>query len=84
MLKFYRQKPIDHYIVDFYCAKEALVIELDWESHDTPEAQEYDLYRTEILEQVYNLKVIRFTNDEVFHSLEWVCKSIEEMLIARL
>ena len=32
--RFNRQKPIENYIVDFYCAKLKLVIEVDGESHD--------------------------------------------------
>lgn len=63
-LKVYRQRPIDNYIVDFYCSKLHLVIEIDGSVHDSPEAQEYDSKRTGILEN-YNLKVIRFRNDEV-------------------
>jgi very-short-patch-repair endonuclease len=63
-LKVMRQKPIDNYIVDFYCSKLRLVLEIDGSVHDTREAEEYDSQRTGILEN-YNLKVIRFRNEEI-------------------
>ncbi|MCC8110342.1 MAG: DUF559 domain-containing protein [Ruminococcus sp.] len=41
-IKWYRQRPIDHYIVDFYCSKARLVLELDGSQHYTIEDEEYD------------------------------------------
>ncbi|AFY37130.1 hypothetical protein Lepto7376_0732 [[Leptolyngbya] sp. PCC 7376] len=78
-LKVYRQRPIDHYIVDFFCPKLKLVIEVDGETHFIDEAQEYDRVRSEIL-QGYGLKILRFTNDEVLQNFSAVCTSIEENL----
>ncbi|MBW4522297.1 MAG: endonuclease domain-containing protein [Scytolyngbya sp. HA4215-MV1] len=72
-----RQRPIGHFIVDFYCAALKLVIEVDGESHFTDEGQMRDLERTQILES-YGLKVIRFSNDEVMHQFEGVCQRIWE------
>ena len=71
-----RQRPIDNFIVDFYCAQLKLVIEIDGDSHFTEEGQDYDEARTGIL-QGYGLKMIRFTNDEVLNNLEGVCQEIE-------
>lgn len=76
--KFLRQRVIDNYIVDFYCSELNLVIELDGDSHYEDWAQEYDEERTSILEW-YGLKVIRFTNYEVYDSFEWVCDRIKEV-----
>ncbi len=45
-----RQRPIDHFIVDFYCASAKLVIEVDGEEHASPEGVAYDLERTRVLE----------------------------------
>lgn len=73
-----RQKPIDNFIVDFYCAKLKLVIEVDGDSHYTNDGREYDIERTQILEG-YGLKVIRFSNDEVLNEFEGVCRRIEEI-----
>lgn len=60
--KFLRQKPIDGYIVDFYCAALGLVIEIDGDSH--LDNAEYDAERTRIL-NAYGLHVMRYTNEEV-------------------
>jgi very-short-patch-repair endonuclease len=72
-----RQRPIDNFIVDFFCAQLKLVIEVDGESHFTNEGKDYDLERTQILEG-YGLKVLRFSNDEVLKDWEGVCWRIEE------
>ncbi|MBL7995974.1 endonuclease domain-containing protein [bacterium] len=74
-----RQKPIDHFIVDFYCAKLKLVIEVDGDTHYTNEGLLYDKRRTEILEK-YDLKVLRFTNHEVMNSFESVIHIIESQI----
>ncbi len=78
-LKVWRQKPIDNFIVDFYCPKLKLVIEIDGESHFTQEAIVYDRHRTQVLEG-YSLRVIRFTNDEVLRSFDGVCERIAEFI----
>jgi len=74
--KFRRQQSIGNYIVDFYCPKERLVIELDGEVHFTPEAIEYDKQRTEYLESLY-IKVIRFENQEVVYNIDKVLENIK-------
>jgi very-short-patch-repair endonuclease len=78
-LRVLRQRPIDHFIVDFYCAALKLVIEIDGESHFTDEGLMRDLKRTQILES-YGLKVIRFSNDEVMNQFEGVCQKIWEQV----
>ena len=75
--RFLRQRPIDNFIVDFFCAQLRLVIEADGESHFTDDGKDYDWERTQILEG-YGLKVLRFTNDEVLKDWEGVCRRIEE------
>ena len=68
--KFYRQKILVHYIVDFYCPKLKLVIEIDGTSHDNK--KEYDEHRDRILES-YGLKVLHFNDLQVlsnFHLIE--------------
>lgn len=74
-----RQKAIDHYIVDFYIAAYKLVIEVDGEYHTTSDQQEYDEERTKIL-KFYDLYILRFTNDQVIHSLWFVIQTIEEYI----
>lgn len=77
--KFYRQKPIDHFIVDFYCANKKLVIEVDWAIHNTKQSQEYDTMRTEIL-ALYNVQVIRFRNKDILYNFDRVCRYIEKVV----
>ncbi len=75
--KFLRQKPIDHYIVDFYSSKYSLVIEVDWDSHfESIEARIYDQERENILKEKYSLNILRFTNIEVKENTEWVYERI--------
>lgn len=77
--KFYRQRPIDHFIVDFYCSQSDLVIEIDGETHASLSAQEYDAMRTALL-NLYGLQVLRFTNQQVFYEFDEVCHEIEKLL----
>jgi very-short-patch-repair endonuclease len=79
--KFLRQKPIDGYIVDFYCAALALVIEIDGDSH--ADKVEYDNERTRIL-NAYDLQVIRYTNDEVLFNPQSVYLHLMEQIRTRL
>jgi very-short-patch-repair endonuclease len=71
--KFLRQKPLDHFIVDFYCSKLGLVIEIDGDSH--AETAEYDRERTRVL-GAYGLEVVRYTNDEVLRNIEGVYEDL--------
>ena len=70
-----RQRPIDHFIVDFYCAALKLVIEVDGDRHFTTDGSAYDEERTQVLEG-YGLSVIRFTNQEVLNNFDSVCQKI--------
>ena len=74
-LKFTRQKPLDKYIVDFYCSKLLLAIEIDGDSHVAQ--QEYDKERTKRLGD-YGITVIRYTNREVLESLSGVFDDLNE------
>lgn len=78
-LRVLRQRPIDHFIVDFYCPTLKLVIEIDGESHFTDEGQDYDRERTQILEG-YGLQILRFTNRQVLKSFEDVCGEIQALI----
>ena len=78
-LKFYKQKIIGNYIVDFYCHSEKLVIELDGSHHSEDEQQEYYEIRTSFL-SAQDIKVIRFSNKEVDNNFEYVCQRINQNL----
>jgi len=67
--KFLRQKPIDSFIVDFYCSALHLVIEIDGNSH--AEALEYDAARTAAL-NTRGITVVRYSNSDVLKNLEGV------------
>ncbi len=75
--QFYRQKPISGYIVDFFCPKAKLVIEVDGGQHLSGETAEYDRIRVEFLTAL-GLKVLRFTNPQVLNRIEGVLQCIEE------
>ncbi len=79
--KFCRQRPIDHFIVDFYCAEANLIVEIDGEEHFTADGKGRDAERTAMLEE-YGLRICRFTNSEVKNKFEWVCNAIEKLLKA--
>jgi very-short-patch-repair endonuclease len=77
---FRPQKQIDNFIVDFYCTKLKLVIEIDGDIHDETDREAYDQKRTEIIES-FGLKVIRFKNEEVLYDFDRVCKRINEFIL---
>ena len=73
--KFRRQHSIGSYIVDFYCAQEKLVIEVDGPVHDTVAAMANDQVRDEALQHL-GYKIIRIRNSEVFEQPEQVLQGI--------
>lgn len=72
---FDRQRPIDQFIVDFYCKALRLAIEVDGSCHDSPEAQEKDRRRQAILESL-GVRFLRFRNEEVQHHIGDVLATI--------
>ena len=75
--QFYRQKPIGDYIVDFFCPRAKLVIEVDGSQHFSDEMTEYDRIRNEYLSSL-GLRVLRFTNTDVLTHIERVVESIDK------
>ena len=82
-VKFYKQRIIESFIVDFYCADARLVIELDGSQHYTEQGKEYDEQRTAILEQ-YGVQVLRFTNLDVDRHLDAVGAQIDSTIERRV
>ena len=76
-LQFRRQHPINRFIVDFYCVKIKLVIEVDGSIHDIPENKVYDIGRSQILND-FGITVIRFSNNQIIDDIEYVLKIIHE------
>lgn len=78
-VRFYRQYTIENYIVDFFCPKADLVIELDGSQHYEPSAIEYDIKRTQTLNR-HNLTVFRYTNRDINEKFDAVCEDIKNYL----
>jgi very-short-patch-repair endonuclease len=77
--QFNRQKPIHRYIVDFYCKKLNLVIEIDGCSHGFEEVYLNDIKREEILKSI-GLKFLRFDDMEVKLNRNNVLRVIEDYI----
>jgi len=75
--KFTRQKPIDNFIVDFYCSELGLIIEADGTTHLDDRDIIYDNKRSDILEKKYGLKILRFWNDDILSGIHIVREIIE-------
>jgi very-short-patch-repair endonuclease len=77
--KFNRQKLLGEYIVDFYCKRLNLVIEVDGESHHSEEARLKDVKRQRILEGL-GLSFIRFDDWDVRNKMEMVLQRISDFM----
>ena len=75
-IRFQRQKAIGNYIVDFYCAKACLVVELDGGGHYTEEQRQKDDLRTKDLEKM-NLRVVRICNLDIDRNFKGVCEYLD-------
>ena len=78
-VQFFRQRPIGHYIVDFYAPEVGLVIEVDGGQHYEDEGLEYDEMRDAYLKEL-NLKVLRISNLDVLNNMEGVVEKIIELI----
>ncbi len=77
--QFFRQKPIDNYILDFFCKKLMLAIEIDGGSHNAK--VEGDKFRQDTLE-LMGIRFLRFTEKEVQNNIESVVQNIKERVTA--
>ena len=80
--RFYRQKMIGNYIVDFFCPKYNLVIEVDGGQHYSDTMLEADKQREAALNNL-GMKVLRFTNTDVLTNLNEVVAGIAENMDGR-
>ena len=74
--RFRRQHPINSFIADFYCHELRLAIEIDGGIHDDPQQKERDISREEIINNL-GIKILRFTNEEIFTNIDLVINSIK-------
>ena len=81
--QFLRQRPIERFIVDFYCKELRLVIEVDGKSHEFEDVLKKDLIKTKRLLEL-GFRIIRFSDWEVLNDLglvqELLYTKIEEIL----
>jgi very-short-patch-repair endonuclease len=76
---FRRQQIIAGFIVDFYCHKAGLVIELDGSVHQVDEQKENDAKRDKVLDMM-GLRIVRFKNEDVIRNLSSVLGRIQGLI----
>ena len=76
---FTRQRIIGSYIIDFYCGKAKLAVELDGSQHFEQSAMDYDKEREKFL-NTFGIKILRFSNLDIDNNFVGVCESIREMV----
>ena len=82
-LKFKRQHSIGGYILDFYCSKCKLIIEIDGATHSTREAKAYDKIRDEYFNDL-GYTTLRFLNREVENQIDRVVENIRNYVTSLL
>ena len=78
-VQFRRQYKIGNYIVDFYCHKAKIAVELDGSGHYEPQKIEEDQKRTQYIHE-QGVQVLRFTNLDVQRNFYGVCSCIDEVV----
>ena len=82
-IQFNRQRVIGNYIVDFYCRRANLVIEIDGSQHYLSDAITYDKERTDYLNRA-GIEVVRFLNKDINNNFINVCSHIDTVVKRRL
>ena len=82
-VKIYKQRIIESFVVDFYCASAKLVIELDGSQHYEAQGLAYDRERDVILSG-FGLKVLRFSNAQIDREFSSVCTVIDQTVQEQL
>ena len=82
-IKIYRQRAIKNYIVDFYCSKAKIAIEIDGSQHYFEDGMKYDDRRTTVINEL-DIEVIRFSNYDVNTNFEGVCMEIDKVISGKL
>ena len=77
--RWLRQKPIGDYIIDFYCPKLKLAIEVDGTTHLENKDKVYDKKRTEELEKL-GIKILRFWNNDILDGLAEVANIVKQQI----
>ncbi|RKY55240.1 MAG: hypothetical protein DRP89_03715 [Candidatus Neomarinimicrobiota bacterium] len=77
--KFRRQYSVGSYIIDFYCPKLKLAIEVDGMSHFQPGSETRDNERQKYIE-TYGIQFLRYINTDIYENLEGVIEQIGETI----
>lgn len=78
-IKIYKQRIIGSFIVDFYCHRAKLVIEVDGSQHYEENEIAYDKERSAYLQSL-GLKVVRYSNREITWNFKKVCEQLDILL----
>ena len=78
---FHRQKPIDNYILDFFCYDLMLGIEVDGYSHEILEVHNKDIVKEKRMNEL-GITILRFSDFEVLRDMENVIRAIEFYILA--
>ena len=76
---FHRQKPIDNYILDFFCQELMLGIEVDGYSHGIVEVYDKDIVKEEKMNYL-GIGILRFTVDQILRDMDNVLRAIESYI----
>ena len=76
---FHRQKPIDNYILDFFCQELMLGIEVDGYSHGIVEVYDKDIVKEEKMNYL-GIGILRFTDDQILRDMDNVLRAIESYI----
>jgi len=77
---FHRQKPIDNYILDFFCHELMLGIEIDGYSHEIVEVYKKDVIKEEKIKS-FGISLLHFTDSQVFNDMDNVLRAIEAFIL---
>ena len=80
--KFRRQYSVGKFVIDFYCPRLKLAIEVDGDSHFSDESEPYDKVRKDFIES-FGISVLRFTNKEIYGNLGEVLAKIENRVLEK-
>lgn len=82
-VKFYRQRSVGNFILDFYCSQAGLAIELDGSQHYSDQGELFDNFRTQII-NTYGIKVLRFSNLDIDTNFQGICLLIDKIVNERI
>ena len=82
-VKFYRQKILGNYIVDFYCYKAEIIVEIDGKHHFEEFNFEYDNIRAQYFKSM-EIKTMRFTNEQILNNPQHVFNLIDNEVKSRI